>query len=75
MGVKLGSERSELAELEAVSVEMAIEAVGVNYIIWSSMGREEALEQKAEHQEFRDKQRKRTLQRRLRRSSKVYEDN
>lgn len=44
MGVKFGFERFELVELEVVSVEMVIEVVGVNYIIWSSMGREEVLE-------------------------------
>lgn len=42
LGVTLGSERSELAELEAVSIEMTIEATRVSFIIWSSMRREKA---------------------------------
>lgn len=68
MSGKLGSERSEVAGLEAVSMQMAIE---VNYIIQNSVRREGRPEQKPEHQEFRDKQRQRALQRRLRQSSKV----
>ena len=68
MSGKLGSERSVVAGLEAVSMQMAIEA---NYIIQSNVRREERPEQKPEHQECRDKQRKRALQRRLRQSSKV----
>lgn len=61
-------DRSEVAGLEAVSMQMAIE---VNYIIQNSVRREGRPEQKPEHQEFRDKQRQRALQRRLRQSSKV----
>lgn len=52
MSGKLGSERSEVAGLEAVSMQMAIE---VNYIIQNSVRREGRPEQKPEHQEFRDK--------------------
>ena len=55
MSGKVGSERSEVAESEALSVEMAIV---VNCIIQSSV-REEGPEQTPEHQEFRGKQRMR----------------
>lgn len=60
MSGKLGFERPEVAGLEAVSMQMAIE---VNYIIQNSVRREGRPEQKPEHQEFRDRQRQRALQR------------
>lgn len=56
MDVTLGIERSELAELEAVNVEMTIEAMRVRFCHPEQHEKRKGLEQKLEHHKFRDKQ-------------------